>query len=108
MIAAFGDLDVRGVAGRSQHPRGGLVVEVVGQIGDGAIPGFSGEAALGRTRVALRSRMQDPERRIRGWCWRKSRRRENAFQFSGAYDRIYFRNVLANLVAKAFDQTARH
>ena len=41
-----------------------------------------------------------------GWRWRDSRRRQNLFQFTRAHDRVHFRNILANVVAKAFDQAS--
>ena len=38
MIAAFGNLDVGHVSRRGEDARRGIVVEIVGQIADGAVP----------------------------------------------------------------------
>jgi hypothetical protein len=46
MIATFGDFDVGGISRRGQDARRVIVVKIVGQIGDGAVPGIAGEAAL--------------------------------------------------------------
>ena len=45
MIAAFGDLDVGGVARGGEQARGVLVVEIAGQLGAGPVPGVAGEAS---------------------------------------------------------------
>ncbi len=46
MVAAFGNLDVGGVAGRGQDARRVIVVKIVGEIGDGAIPGVARRSVL--------------------------------------------------------------
>ena len=38
MVAAFGNLDVRHVAGRGENARRGVVVKIVGKVADGSIP----------------------------------------------------------------------
>ena len=53
MIAAFGDFDIGGGSRRGQHARRVVVVKIVGQVGDGAVPGIAGEAALLAAMIAL-------------------------------------------------------
>ncbi len=64
MIAALGDLDVRRPARRRQHARRVLVVEIVGKIGDGAVPLLAGEASFLRACRGFRPARQDHERRV--------------------------------------------
>ena len=56
MIAAFGDLDVGGVARRGQQARRVLVVEIAGQLGGGAVPAVAGEASGLLAGIALGAR----------------------------------------------------
>ena len=53
MIAAFGDFDIGRGSRRGQHAGRVVVVKVVGQIGDGAVPGIAREAALPAAMIAL-------------------------------------------------------
>src|ERR1700719_4471472 len=106
MITAFSDLDVSGVTRRSQQARGGVVVEIVGQVSDGAIPGLARKPALGCTGIALRPGLQDIEQGIRSGCGSYARGRENGLQVSSSHHRVNFRNVLLNFVAEALYQTA--
>src|SRR6185437_541948 len=137
MIATFGNLQIsRSLAGRKQARRV-LIVKIVGQIGDRAIPIGAREAPTGlaglsfRTRVwvrfrprvrgGLRTRMrvnrtrrarhQDLERRL--GLWRTARRRNtrsgnDLLQLTSANHRIYFGDVLLDLGAIALDQAPSH
>src|SRR5437868_1515116 len=119
MIAAFSDLQVRRSRTRGEQPRRALVVEIVGQIGDGSIPICTREApgslasfAFG-TRVGLhRARCaidKNPERRIRlrglQRGERNSRSRDNVLELSGTDDRVNFGNAFLDLGAIALNQT---
>src|SRR3974377_535993 len=61
MIAALGDLDVSRVLRSGQQARGVLVVKIVGQVGDSAVPAVFREASGGFAGVALRARVEDNE-----------------------------------------------
>ncbi len=56
MIAAFGDLDVGGVARGGEQARGVLVVEIAGQLGSGTVPSVAGEASGLLAGIAFRTR----------------------------------------------------
>ena len=109
MIAALGDLDIRRGSGRGQDARRVIVVKIVGEIGDGAIPGIAGEAALPAAMIAFgprgrRAAIQNVERTGRARRCRDSGSGQNLVQFARANDRVHFRNVLADLVVKTFHQ----
>ena len=55
MIAALSDFDIGGISGRGENAGRVVVVKIVGQIGDGAIPGIAGEAALGAAVIGFGS-----------------------------------------------------
>ena len=56
MIAALGNLDVGRVLRRRQNARGVLVVEIVRQIGDGAVPIILGESSGSLASIAFGTR----------------------------------------------------
>src|SRR5437660_12481265 len=66
MIAAFGDFDIGRGSRRGQHAGRMVVVKVVGQVGDGAVPGIAREAPLCAAMVPLGPRGQY----VRGWSVR--------------------------------------
>jgi hypothetical protein len=107
MIAAFGDLDICGVTRRCQHPRGGLVIEIVRQISNRTVPGFARKAALRGPSISLGSGIQNPKWRTCRWR-RDSRSSKDVIQLARPDDCVYLRDALANLVAEAFDQAACH
>ena len=107
VIAALGNLDVGGVARRREDARGAVVVEIVGKIGNRAIPGITGEAALLGADITFGSRTQNYEGRIRrGGASLNSRGGKDFLQFARADHRVHFRNVLADFVAKTLDQAS--
>ena len=120
MIAAFGDLDIGGVFRRCQQTRRVLVVEIVGQIGDGAIPFVAGETSGFFTRrafwsigytglelLACTGGVEDHERRrVIGLLGLNAAGGKDGFQFAGADDGIDFRNVLLDLVAIALHEAS--
>ena len=118
MVAAFGDFYIGRGSRRGQYARRVVVVKIVGQIGDGAVPGIAREASLSAAMIALgprgqEIRRQDIERRRSAGCFRYSNFRQsssgqNFLQFAGADDRVHFRNVLSNLVVKTLDQATGH
>ncbi len=55
VVATLGDFDVGGGAGRGEQARGGVVVEVGGQIGRSAGPGVAREAAVEGAGVGFRA-----------------------------------------------------
>ena len=75
MIAAFGDLDVGRVLRRGQQARRVLVVQIVRQVGDGAVPAVFGEASGGLAGVAFGARIQDHEGASVGSARARFRRR---------------------------------
>src|SRR5580692_2542396 len=75
MIAAFGDLDVRGVARGGNNARRQVVIEKRRRCG-----------------------RQHPQIAMDSF--------KDALDFAGSYDGIDLRNLLENLVAKAFDETS--
>ena len=54
MIAAFGDLDVGHVARRGEDARSGIIVQIVREVGDCAIPRVAGESPLGSSSITPR------------------------------------------------------
>ncbi len=111
MIAAFGDFDVGHVPRRGEDAGRGVVVKIVREIADGAVPVFAGEAALRGASVAFRARLNDTrlDHHQRGTRWCRccdSGGGQNVFQFSGSDDRIDFGNILANLIAEALDEAS--
>ena len=56
MIAAFRDLNVGSVMRGGKDTRSLVIVKLIWQIGDGAVPGLAGEATLGHTRVTFSAR----------------------------------------------------
>ena len=108
MIASFGDLDVRRVLWRSQHARRVLIVEIVRQVGNGAVPSVFREASGDLAGIALRARIQDDERARGARLPLDPCGGENALQLSSAEYGVHFRNILLYFVAVALDQTARN
>ncbi len=106
MVATLGDLDVGSVSRRCQDARRGLVVEIVGEVGNGAIPGIARKSPVLAPVVTFRPRSQDGERACVARSLGNACRSQNLLQFARADDRIHLRNILSNLVAKAFHQTA--
>ena len=78
MIAAFGDLDVRGMLRRRENARREIVIQIRRQAAALAAP--------------ARNSPSDG--------------RQNSFDFACSDDRVHFRNLLANLVAVALDQAS--
>ena len=60
MIAAFGNLDVGGVASGGEQARGVLVVEIAGQLGGGSVPGVAREASGFLAGIAFGTRGRPP------------------------------------------------
>src|SRR5260370_32060435 len=120
MIASFGNLDIRQMPGRSQHTRRGFVVEIIGQIGDGAIPLVAREASSSLAGVALSSGSW-PSVRFRIGCLRtrsnnlkgrkiltcagyrlhQSSAGNNFLPLAGSDNGIYFGNIFLNFIAVA-------
>ena len=107
MIAALGNLDVRGMTWSRQHAGRGFVVQIVGQVGDGAVPALARETSLLRAGIAFGARLQNPEGRINRPRGRDSSGCEYSFQLSRSHDRIHFRDVLTDIITKTFYQAAR-
>src|SRR6476661_5974581 len=64
MIASLRNLDIGSVARRGQNSGCRVIVQIIGEIGDGAVPGFAGKTALRLASISLRTRRQDFERGI--------------------------------------------
>jgi len=94
----------KGEVNHRVYPRRGLVVEVVGQVGNGAVPSVFGEASSSLAGVALGARIQYDERTAIGRSRRDSGSGEDLLQLSGTDDSIHFGDVLLDFVAIALDQ----
>src|SRR5947209_17362552 len=105
MIATFGDLDVSRAGAARQNTRSALIVKVIGQVANGAIPGVARKAAGALASVAFGPRIQNRK-------WRllrtgiQSGSGKNTFQFTSTHHRIDFRNIFLDLVAITLNQTA--
>src|ERR1700690_359633 len=108
MIAAFGNFDIGRMTGRREDARCVIVIKIVGQIGNGAVPGIAREASLFAATVAFGARGQDFERAVGLRSRGDSGGGENVFQFTGADNGVDFRNILLNVIAKALDETSGH
>ncbi len=110
MIAAFGNLDVSGVARRRQNARRVFRRRDSWADRRSRRPRISREnrPCAARASPSGRDVRMLKGRVLRRLSWRDSGGRQNALQFARAYDRVHFRNILANFVAIALDQAARH
>ena len=101
MIAAFGDLDVSRVLRRGQQARRVLVVEIVGQVGDGAVPGVAWRSGRVRGGIAFGTRSAGSLKGLRraldgvGTSRRRRdrirevRQRQDLLQLAGADHRVH-------------------
>ena len=108
MITALGNLDVSRVARGREYARCRFVVQIIGQIGDGAVPCIAGETALLPPMVAFRARSQNIEWARSRACRRHASGCQDAIQFAGTNDGIHLGNIIQDLAAKPFHQAACH
>ena len=111
MVATLGDFDISRIAGRGQDSRRAIVVEIVGQIGDSAVPGIALEAALFAAMIALGSGSAELRAKILNGlavCGGAAipAAARISLQLSGANYRVDLGNIPANLIAEPLDQTA--
>ncbi len=120
VIAAFGDLEIGGGAAGGEQAGRVLVHEVVGEVGDGAVPVVAREATVALAGVAFGAGVdvhggggaidEDVEwRSVRGGGSMRGRDAgggEDVFEFAGADDGVHLGDVLLDLGAIALDETA--